>query len=342
MNNIEAQLNTTTMNRFTVSKSGVAKKANHAPNESDIEVKATGHVASSDTGAMHPTARRATRTEGGYVSGSDMPDIWMQRNGKASLLSAAQEIALAQRVERGDSEAREALMDANVRLVAAVARKYQGKGIALEDLMQEGMVGLLRAIEKYNYRKGYRFSTYATHWIRQAVSRACANQGRPIRLPAHVVDTITRISRIREEMFHQMGRLPSRAELATEAGITEAKLLGLLKNAAPTLSLESPVGSEGEAVMADFIPADDANSPSEIALKNLMYEELDRALSGLLERERDVLTLRYGLGFETQHTLEETGKCLGITRERARQIEAKALDKLRHGEAAGRLWTAVN
>jgi RNA polymerase primary sigma factor len=286
--------------------------------------------------------RRKDRSdeEHGY-HGGDIPDMWMMRGGKAPLLTSAQEIILAKRVERGDQKAREELLDANVRLVASVARRYLGRGLTLEDLMQEGMIGLIRAIEKYNYRKGYRFSTYATHWIRQAVSRALANQGRSIRLPAHVVDAIGRIARVREELFQKLGRLPTRPEVAEAAGITEKKLIQLLKNAAHPVSLESPVGEEGESRLGDFIPATDDSSPTNRVFKHLVIEELERALNTLTPREKEVVILRFGLDEEDPHTLEETGRRLHITRERARQIEAKALEKLRHAHVASRLREAV-
>jgi RNA polymerase primary sigma factor len=267
----------------------------------------------------------------------------MVKSGKTPLLTAAQEIVLAKRIEHGDAHAREELLNSNVRLVASVARRYLGRGLPLEDLMQEGMIGLMRAIDKYNYRKGYRFSTYATHWIRQAVSRALANQGRSIRLPAHVVDAISRIARVRDELFQKLGRLPTRTEVALAADITEKKLIQLLRSAAHPVSLESPVGEEGESRLGDFIPAGEESSPAARAFRTLVHDELEHALNAhLTPREKDVLSLRYGLGDEDPHTLEETGRRLHITRERARQIESKALDKLRHIHVTDRLREAVS
>jgi RNA polymerase primary sigma factor len=279
------------------------------------------------------------RSRGPY---GEIQDFWMMKGGKAPLLTPAQEILLAKRVERGDHTAREELLNANVRLVASVARRYMGRGLPLEDLMQEGMIGLIRAIEKYNYRKGYRFSTYATHWIRQAVSRALANQGRSIRLPAHVVDAIGRVARVKDELFHKLGRMPTRAEVAQAADMTEKKLAQLLKNAVHPVSLESPIGAEGESRLGDFIPAGEESSPSDRVFRGLVYEELGHALGSLTPREREVVILRYGLGEEDPHTLEETGRRLHITRERARQIEGKALEKLRSHQIAGRLREAVS
>jgi len=272
----------------------------------------------------------------------DFPDIWTMRGGKAPLLSATQEIALAQRVERGDQHAREELLEANIRLVASVARRYQNRGLPLEDLMQEGIIGLIRAIEKYNYRKGYRFSTYATHWIRQAVSRALANQGRSIRLPAHVVDSLVRIGRIREELLHKSGRTPTRSELAEAAGLTEKKLIQLLRNAAQPVSLESPVGAEGDSSIGDFMTASPEHSPAETAMRGLVSETLECALNTLTPREKEVITLRFGLANEDPHTLEQAGKRMSITRERARQIEFKAMEKLRHASVSGQLLEVIS
>jgi RNA polymerase primary sigma factor len=292
---------------------------------------------------LHEEENRArAAAEDDHGPTRDIPDIWTLKGGKTPLLTAAQEIVLAKRVEHGDRHAREELLNANVRLVASVARRYMGRGLPLEDLMQEGIIGLMRAIEKYNYRKGYRFSTYATHWIRQAISRGLANQGRSIRLPAHVVDSISRIARVREELFHQLGRPPLRAEIAEAAGITEKKLILLLRSAAQPLSLETPVGEEGDSRLSDFLPAGSESSPLERVFSFMVREELEHALNTLTPREKEVIMLRYGLSDEEPHTLEDTGRRLHITRERARQIEAKALEKLRHAQVAGRLQEAVS
>jgi RNA polymerase primary sigma factor len=298
----------------------------HDDPEHEAEEAHDDHEAHSSYGGMH----------------GELQDIWMMKGGKAPLLTPAQEIVLAKRVERGDHKAREELLNANVRLVASVARRYLGRGLPLEDLMQEGMIGLIRAIEKYNYRKGYRFSTYATHWIRQAVSRSLANQGRSIRLPAHVVDAIGRVARVKDDLFQKLGRLPTRAEVAEAAGLPEKKLIQLLKNAVHPVSLDSPIGAEGESRLGDFIPAGDESSPSDRVFRYLVHEELEHALNTLAPREKEVISLRYGLGDEDPHTLEETGRRLHITRERARQIEGKALEKLRHVHVSARLREAVS
>lgn len=301
------------------------------------EVAAEAHDAGSggpDTPAWHDPAasRRSSR---------EMADTWMAVSSRVPLLTPAQEVRLAKRVEAGDSRAREALITANVRLVASVARRYLGRGLPLEDLMQEGTIGLIRAVEKYNYRRGYRFSTYATHWIRQAISRSLANQGRSIRLPAHVVDTLGRVSRTRDELFQRLGRPPTRQELAQSTGLTEQKLVQLLRSAIQPVSLEMPVGEAGDTRLSDFIPAGEDSSPAARVFSHIVREELEHVLSVLTPRERDVLVLRFGLMDEDPHTLEETGRRLHITRERARQIEGKALEKLRHAHDTTRLLRAV-
>ncbi len=307
----------------------------HAVAHQDVDSERTNHEHEPDVHRETPD-RYAPR---GHAN--ELADTWMLKGGRAPLLTAAQELVLAKRVEHGDQKAREELVDKNVRLVASVARRYLGRGLPLEDLMQEGVIGLLRAIEKYNYRKGYRFSTYATHWIRQSVSRALANQGRSIRLPAHVVDAIGRMVRIREELFHKLGRPATRQELAEAAGITEKKLVLLLRSAANPLSLETPIGPEGEGRLGDFIPADEDASPSNRAFHFMVHDELEHALKSLAPRERAVIILRYGLFGEEPHTLEETGRRLHITRERSRQIESKAMEKLKRPHTVGRLVEAL-
>lgn len=293
---------------------------------------------------VHQEEEHHVRTYGRFnrESGGQVADMWTLRSGKAPLLTASQELVLAKRIEHGDHHAKEELLERNIRLVASVARRYLGRGLPLEDLMQEGIIGLMRAIEKYNYRKGYRFSTYATHWIRQAVSRSLANQGRSIRLPAHVVDSIGRIVRVREELFQRLGRPPTRLEVAEAAGITEKKLLLLLRSAAQPVSLDAPVGPEGDARLGDFIQADEDSSPSDRAFRYLVHDELEHALKSLTPREREVIMLRYGLFGLEPHTLEETGRQLHITRERSRQIEAKAMEKLKRHHTSGRLAEALS
>ncbi len=259
----------------------------------------------------------------------------------APLLTPAQEISLARRVEQGDPSARETLVNSNIRLVASVARRYMGRGLPLEDMMQEGVVGLLRAIDKYNYLRGYRFSTYATHWIRQAISRAVANQGRTIRLPAHVVDAMGRLARCQERLRQKLGRNPTRSELAAETGISEARIADMLEWARLPLSLDCPVGEDGDARMTEFIPCPAADSPHDRAFREAVRDEIVSALSTLSPKEQAVIALRFGLNDGEPRTLQETGCRLNMTRERARQIESQALAKLRRCRAAERAADAL-
>jgi RNA polymerase primary sigma factor len=256
-------------------------------------------------------------------------DRWASAGSDAPLLSADQEIILARRVEQGDATAREILVNSNVRLVASIARRYMGRGVSLEDMMQEGMIGLLRAIDKYDYLRGYRFSTYATHWIRQAISRAVANQARTIRLPSHVVDTLGRLSRAREALTRQLGRTPTCSELAAEAAMPEAFVRRLMACSSGPMSLDAPVGENGDSFLGDIVPGDDDSEMVESAMRSIEHDELMAYLNCLLPRERDVILLRFGLLDNVPRTLHETGRALNMTRERARQIEVRALAKLR-------------
>lgn len=259
---------------------------------------------------------------------------FLRRAGRVSLLSHEEEISLARRMEspRNRKEAEDAknkLILANLRLVASVARKYLGHGLPIEDLMQEGTIGLIRAVERFNYRKGYRFSTYAIWWIRRSISRAIADQARLIRLPVHVTDTLGKINKTRGTLRERLGRQPTRAELASALRMTEDKLTDLLRGAVEPLSLETPIGEEGESRLADLIPAADASNPVAEATRGALRDELLEALNELTQREKDVILLRYGLDGDEPHTLEEVGKALEVTRERVRQIEQSALAKLR-------------
>lgn len=258
--------------------------------------------------------------------------------GKSALLTPCQEIILARRVENGDRLAREALITNNMRLVNSIAQRYLGRGLSLEDLIQEGVIGLIRAVEKFNWRRGFRFSTYATHWIRQAILRAVANSGRSIRLPAYVVDTLARLSRLRSELESTLGRAPTRTELAQSAGLTEARLIEILQGAVDPLSLDAPVGeADSTRSLAEVIPADESAGPSARVFRHAVQEEVSRALKSLTPREQEVLRRRFGLNGYVPQTLEEVGKVLHITRERARQLELQALEKLRGNRAGARL-----
>ncbi|HSV72229.1 MAG TPA: sigma-70 family RNA polymerase sigma factor [Chthonomonadales bacterium] len=257
-----------------------------------------------------------------------MPE-WARGGSRTALLTHDEEIGLAKRVEQGDASAREHLVTANVRLVASVARRYAGRGLTMDDLMQEGTIGLLRAIDKFNYRKGYRFSTYATHWIRQAISRGLANQARAIRLPAHVIDAIGRVQRAASTLRSRLGREPTMPEVAKECDLPERRVAALLRHAVQTVSLEAAITDAGDLRLGEILHADRDTGPAERALQTAVRDGIDHALLELAPRERAVIELRFGLTGREPMTLAETGRVLHITRERARQIEAKALTKLR-------------
>jgi RNA polymerase primary sigma factor len=268
------------------------------------------------------------------VEVEESTQAWLRRAGKVKLLTHEQEIKLAKQMEnprtpRDAEYAKNALVMANLRLVASVARRYLGHGMPIEDLMQEGTIGLMRAVERFNYRKGYRFSTYAIWWIRRSISRAIADQSRLIRLPVHVTDTLGRINKTRGTLRERLGRMPTRAELAEALKMTEDKLSDLMRSVVEPLSLETPIGEEGESRLADLIPATDAHNPVVEATRGALRDELMSALDELTQREKDVVMLRYGLDGEEPRTLEEVGRALEVTRERVRQIESSALTKLR-------------
>ncbi len=267
----------------------------------------------------------------------DVHSSFLQPGGKIALLTPCQEIILARRIENGDRAAKDALVQSNVRLVTSIAQRYQGRGLPMEDLMQEGVIGLIRAADKFNWRRGFRFSTYATHWIRQTIMRSIANSGRSIRLPAYIVDTIGRIARVRGELESTLGRQPSRAELAHAANMTEQQLTELLQSMVDPVSLDTPFGEDGERSLADVIPTEESHSPSARVFRRAVHEELARALKSLSPREQEVLKLRFGLGGNEPHTLEDVGKSLHITRERCRQLEMQALEKLRGNRAGAAL-----
>lgn len=250
------------------------------------------------------------------------------------LLSAEEEIELAKRIEKDDQEAKDKLILSNLRLVISIARKYQGRGLDLEDLIGEGQRGLIRAAEKYEWRKGFRFSTYATWWIRQAITRAIADSARTIRIPVHMVDVINRVAQAEQRLRDQLLREPTDDELAKEAGISLTQLRNIYRIRQDVVSLETPIGSDEGVILGDLIANHEGSRPEEKATENLMREDVTKALNILDPRERRIISLRYGLGGQKPKTLEEVGREFGITRERVRQIEHKATDKLREHMSA--------
>ena len=271
------------------------------------------------------------------VSIDDPVRMYLKEIGKVPLLTADEEIEIAKRLELGDEEAKRKLSEANLRLVVSIAKRYVGRGMLFLDLIQEGNLGLIKAVEKFDYRKGFKFSTYATWWIRQAITRAIADQARTIRIPVHMVETINKLIRVSRQLLQENGREPTPEEIAKEMGISESKVREIIKIAQEPVSLETPIGEEEDSHLGDFIPDDDAPAPAEAASFALMKEQLMDVLDTLTPREEKVLRLRFGLDDGHQRTLEEVGKEFNVTRERIRQIEAKALRKLRHPSRSKKL-----
>ncbi len=274
-------------------------------------------------------------TEG--INIDDPVRMYLKEIGKVPLLNAEQEIEIAQRMANGDLDAKHQLAEANLRLVVSIAKRYVGRGMLFLDLIQEGNLGLIKAVEKFDYRKGYKFSTYATWWIRQAITRAIADQARTIRIPVHMVETINKLIRVNRQLVQELGRDPRPDEIAKEMGISEDKVREILKIAQEPVSLETPIGEEDDSHLGDFIPDDDAPAPADAVAVALLKEQLVEVLNTLTPREAKVLRLRYGLDDGKARTLEEVGKEFNVTRERIRQIEAKALRKLRHPSRSKKL-----
>lgn len=271
------------------------------------------------------------------ISIDDPVRMYLKEIGKVPLLTADEEIEIAQRMEQGDDDAKRKLAEANLRLVVSIAKRYVGRGMLFLDLIQEGNLGLIKAVEKFDYRKGYKFSTYATWWIRQAITRAIADQARTIRIPVHMVETINKLIRVSRQLLQEYGREPTPEEIAKAMAISEGKVREIIKIAQEPVSLETPIGEEEDSHLGDFIPDDDAPAPAEAASFSLMKEQLLDVLDTLTPREEKVLRLRFGLDDGRQRTLEEVGREFSVTRERIRQIEAKALRKLRHPSRSKKL-----
>jgi RNA polymerase primary sigma factor len=260
---------------------------------------------------------------------NDPVRMYLKEIGKVPLLTAEEEVSLAKRIERKDMEAKRKLIEANLRLVVSIAKRYVGRGMLFLDLIQEGNLGLIRAVEKFDYRKGYKFSTYATWWIRQAITRAIADQARTIRIPVHMVETINKLIRVQRQLLQDIGREPTPEEIAHEMGTTPQKVREILKISQEPVSLETPIGEEEDSQLGDFIEDEDATMPVEAVSEIMQKEELNQVLNTLTHRERKVIELRFGLKGEHPRTLEEVGQKFGVTRERIRQIEAKTLAKLK-------------
>ncbi|NCO34699.1 MAG: RNA polymerase sigma factor RpoD [Armatimonadetes bacterium CG2_30_59_28] len=273
----------------------------------------------------------------------DAVRMYLHDIGKVSLLTSSQEVSLAKRIEQGDMGAKRQLTEANLRLVVSIAKKYSARTtMSFLDLIQEGNIGLIRAVEKFDFRKGYKFSTYATWWIRQAITRAIADQGRTIRIPVHMVETINRLLKASRQLMQRLGREPTPEELGAELDMTVDRINEIIRIAPEPLSLETPVGEQEDSHLGEFIEDAKADSPSEVASNTVLRKQLESVLATLNEREREVLKLRFGLNDGYARTLEEVGRVFQVTRERIRQIEAKALKKLRHPSRSRRLKDYVN
>ncbi|MFD1030747.1 RNA polymerase sigma factor RpoD [Metaplanococcus flavidus] len=268
---------------------------------------------------------------------NDPVRMYLKEIGRVDLLKAEEEVRLAKLIEQGDEEAKKRLAEANLRLVVSIAKRYVGRGMLFLDLIQEGNMGLIKAVEKFDYSKGFKFSTYATWWIRQAITRAIADQARTIRIPVHMVETINKLIRVQRQLLQDLGREPSPEEIGEEMDLLPEKVREILKIAQEPVSLETPIGEEDDSHLGDFIEDSDAQSPSDHAAYELLKEQLEDVLDTLTDREENVLRLRFGLDDGRTRTLEEVGKVFGVTRERIRQIEAKALRKLRHPSRSKRL-----
>ena len=287
------------------------------------DVTTTADARDADCEQENPALDLSVRTPS-----SDPVRLYLREIGKVPLLTAVQEVSLARRIERRDMEAKRQLIEANLRLVVSIARRHIGRGLSLLDLIQEGNLGLIRAVEKFDYRKGYKFSTYATWWIRQAISRGIADQARTIRVPVHMVEQINKVVYVQRQLIHDLGREPSSEEIAAEMETTPQRVREILRISQEPTSLESPIGDQGDAQLGDFIEDEEATDPLEAVSEILQREDLDQVLSTLTRRERQIIELRFGLAGERPRTLEEVGQIFGVTRERIRQIEAQTLPRL--------------
>jgi RNA polymerase primary sigma factor len=313
-------------------------------------VEADGRLARSEAGSVErdsvdarsaqPDQPKKVEVDLTVEPSLDSLRLYLRAIGRVSLLNAEQEVALAKRIERGDMLAKQQMIEANLRLVVSIAKSYLGRGLTFLDLIQEGSMGLIRAVEKFDYRRGYKFSTYATWWIRQAVTRAIADKGRTIRIPVHMVEKLNKVVHVERQLVQQLGREPSTEEIATELETTVREVRDVLRMAQQPISLERPVGEEDDSELGDFVEDQTAESPFELAAEHLRRENLWRALGALPAREREVIEMRFGLTGERPYTLEEVGRAFNVTRERIRQIENHTLKKLEALPEAQRLRDA--
>ena len=297
-------------------------------------------AAAADGNESAPGPRRNVEVDLTVEPSLDSLRLYLRSIGRVGLLTAEQEVLLARRIERGDMVAKQHMIEANLRLVVSIAKSYLGRGLTFLDLIQEGSMGLIRAVEKFDYRRGYKFSTYATWWIRQAVTRAIADKGRTIRIPVHMVEKLNKVVHVERQLVQQLGREPTPEEIAAELETTVREVRDVLRMALQPVSLEKPVGDEDESELGDFVEDQSAESPFELAAEHLRCENLRRALAALPEREREVIEMRFGLTGERPYTLEEVGRAFNVTRERIRQIENHTLKKLEALPEAQRLRDA--
>ncbi len=304
--------------------------------EQGIEIISEDDDVSDDDDIIDPDNLRDLSVPLG-VKINDPVRMYLKEIGRVDLLTAEEEVELAKRIKQGDKEAARKLAEANLRLVVSIAKRYVGRGMLFLDLIQEGNMGLIKAVEKFDHEKGFKFSTYATWWIRQAITRAIADQARTIRIPVHMVETINKLIRVQRQLLQELGREPTPEEIGEEMGLSPDKVREIQKIAQEPVSLETPIGEEDDSHLGDFIEDQDAVSPADHAAYELLKEQLEDVLDTLTDREENVLRLRFGLDDGRTRTLEEVGKVFGVTRERIRQIEAKALRKLRHPSRSKRL-----
>ena len=340
---------TTCLEEVEVTKEQIAELHGHLVDQGIEIVDANGKPVGVDSAARAEAAAEARRNQTDADDAKkpsvdltvepslDSLRLYLRSIGKVPLLTAAEEVSLAKRIERGDMSAKQQMVEANLRLVVSIAKSYLGRGLTFLDLIQEGSLGLIRAVEKFDYRRGYKFSTYATWWIRQAVTRAIADKGRTIRIPVHMVEKLNKVVHVERQLVQEFGREPSPEEIALELQWTAREVKDILRMSQQPISLEKPIGEEEDSELGDFVEDETAESPFELASENLRRENVRRALDALPERERQVIVMRYGLNGGRPRTLEEVGRAFNVTRERIRQIENNTLKKLQRLPEAQRL-----